>query len=145
MNIKGKYLCRKWQSLMSQLQSSSQWSNQPGKSVVPGIGAIFNQIYFLKRRCLEVHISLYIIVCHFSQLLALTQHEIALTPLWKKSGTFRRRFFPLSRRFFLRSEQSAGVDGDVKHWAATLQTHFAFHTSSTHTYPMEPACWVGVC
>ena len=80
-------------------------------------------------RCLEVHLSLYIIVCHFSQLLTLTQHKIALTPL-ERSLELSAAVFPSFVAIFFaevskaqvsealgRSEVEASVDRSVKHWA----------------------------
>ena len=80
-------------------------------------------------RCLEVHLSLYIIVCHFSQLLTLTQHKIALTPL-ERSLELSAAVFPSFVAIFFaevskaqvseafgRSEVEASVDRGVKHWA----------------------------
>ena len=73
--------------------------------------------------------SLYIIVCHFSQLLTLTQHKIALTPLERSLelsaagfSLFRGDSFPEVSKAqvseaFGRSEVEASVDRGVKHWA----------------------------
>ena len=71
--------------------------------------------------------SLYIIVCHFSQLLTLTQHKIALTPLERSLelsaagfSLFRGDSFPEVSKAqvseaFGSSEVEASVDRGVKH------------------------------